>query len=121
MIASNDLTVQAVRLGMDMATRRVELASHNVAYANVPGSKAERGNFDQAIGLLQRVAAHDDVRPEALASADLSQMATDANKSVSLDDEVSDMAMASAHYQALSEVLNRHFGLMSLALSGDQG
>jgi hypothetical protein len=28
--------------------------------------------------------------------------------------------LADAHFQALSEALNRQFGLMSIALSGDQ-
>jgi flagellar basal body rod protein FlgB len=38
--------------------------------------------------------------------------------SINLDEEVADMASANLKYQALTESLNRHFGLMHLAISG---
>jgi len=115
-----DMTVEAVRLGLDMASRRAEIATQNVAHANMPGTHLERGDFSQALGLLDRVADGADVRAEDFSGASVDAMKETSDQSISLDDEVGEMALASAHYQALSEALNRQFGLMSLALSGDQ-
>ncbi len=122
---SGNLTIGAVSLALDMAQRRAEVASHNIAYANVPGAQMERANFGSAIALLQQVADGRDVNARSLSSVDLHSSTMhpvdtlDGN--TSLDQEVTELALAGAHYQALSEALNRQFGLMSLALSGDQG
>ena len=123
-MSDSHLTIGAVSLALDMAQRRAEIASHNVANADMPSGTVQRVDFSSALALLQRVADGGQVEPSAFASADLEQVSTrrvDAlDAGVSLDHEVTEMALASAHYQALSEALNRQFGLMSLALSGDQ-
>jgi flagellar basal-body rod protein FlgB len=120
-----NITVDAVGLALDMAQLRAEVASHNVARANMPGANVERADFGSALSLLQRVADGDDVDPRSLANTQMHAVTTahadtfDGN--VSLDQEVTEMALAGGHYQALTEALSRQFGLMSLALSGDQG
>lgn len=120
----NSLTVGAVGLALDMAQRRAEVASRNIAYTNMPGSRIERPDFAAATDLLQRVAHGDEVPRSNLSTVDIrgthatGQVTPGAGADV--DGEVADLALASAHFQALSEALNRQFGLMSLALSGDQ-
>lgn len=120
----NSLTVGAVGLALDMAQRRAEVASRNIAYTNVPGSRLERPDFSAATDLLQRVAQGDDMTRERLGGVDIHATATLAEAApgvaADLDGQVADLALASAHFQALSEALNRQFGLMSIALSGDQ-
>jgi flagellar basal body rod protein FlgB len=45
---------------------------------------------------------------------------TGPGEEVSLDQQVTDMAIASGRYQALTDALSRQFALMNVALSGDQ-
>lgn len=121
---TGNLTIGAVSLALDMAQRRAEVASHNIAYADVPGASVQRASFGGALSLLQRVAGGDAIDPAALAAVDVhgvsSQRADALEGGIRLDQEVTELALANAHYQALSEAINRQFGLMSLALSGDQ-
>jgi flagellar basal-body rod protein FlgB len=123
-MSDTHLTIGAVSLALDMAQRRAEIASHNVANADMPNGTVQRADFSNALGLLQRVADGGQMDASRLASVHLDQVSTqqvDAlDGGVSLDHEVTELALASAHYQALSEAVNRQFGLMSLALSGDQ-
>lgn len=120
----NTLTVDAVSLALDVAQRRAEVASHNIARVNVPGARMERADFASAMALLGRVAHGDAVASERLRSTVVGVSGTDRlladGAAVSLDDQVAEMALSSAHFQALSEAVNRQFGLMSIALSGDQ-
>jgi flagellar basal body rod protein FlgB len=120
----NSLTIGAVGLALDIAQRAAEVSSHNVARANMPNARIEHADFGSALSLLDRVAHGDDVSPERLSHVDIGTTTTravsDTDASNSLDGEVADMALASAHFQALSEALNRQFGLMTIALSGDQ-
>jgi flagellar basal-body rod protein FlgB len=122
----NSLTVGAVGLALDMAQRRAEVASRNIALTNVPGSRMERPDFAAANDLLGRVAQGEVIPREALGSVDIratsspSTLAVDGSGQGDVDGQVADLALASAHFQALSEALNRQFGLMSIALSGDQ-
>lgn len=117
-----NLVTGAVGLALDMAERRATVASHNVAVANVPGASLQRADFGSATGVLDRVAAGDDIDPSRVAATPTSSVSEGAIDldGVSLDHEVTELALANAHYQALAEALNRQFGLMNIALSGDQ-
>jgi len=123
-MSDHNVTLGAIGLALDMAQRRAEIASHNVAFANRPDGTVQRADFGDALDLLQRVADGGEVDAGALASARLgsttSRRIDSADGSLSLDHEVTELALASAHYQALSEAATRQFALMSLALSGDQ-
>lgn len=126
MSIGNDITTQAVRLAMGMHELRAENASRNIALANTPGAQATRLDFGNSQGLLQQAAAlplHD--AGDLLTS--LSEVGSqpvaretqdDAGATINLDQEVADMASANLDYQALTESLNRHFGLMRLAITG---
>ena len=56
-----ELTLEAVRLGMNMANMRAEVASANIANVDVAGYRMQRVDFAQAIGLLRQTA--DATRP----------------------------------------------------------
>jgi flagellar basal body rod protein FlgB len=120
----NSITVGAVGLALDMAQRRAEVASRNIAYTNVPGSRIERPDFAAATDLLQRVEQGAPMTRDDLAGVDIRGTTSLGRASMGetsdVDGQVADLALASAHFQALSEALNRQFGLMSIALSGDQ-
>ena len=125
MSMGNDLTTEAIRLAMGMQELRAENASRNIALANTPDARATRLDFASTQGLLQRAAApaagDEDGLMNALSAAVLRPLASesvDADGTVNLDAEVANMASANLEYQALTESLNRHFGLMRLAITG---
>jgi flagellar basal-body rod protein FlgB len=125
MSGSPDLTTQAVRLALGISQLRADVASRNIANATTPGAQAVRVDFASSQNLLERVAsAPDGEQPsllQALADAAAQPAGherTDAGVAINLDEQVADMATASTEFQALSESLNRHFGLMRLAIAG---
>lgn len=119
-----NVVTSAVGLALDMAERRAAVASHNVAVADVPGASLQRADFGTATGMLERVADGEEVDAARLSAADTAtvrEWSADRDvDGVSLDHEVTELALANAHYQALAEALNRQFGLMTIAMSGDQ-
>jgi flagellar basal-body rod protein FlgB len=125
MVSPFSLTVDAVGLAMDIAHLRASTASHNIAYTDVPGATMRQASFGSAAGLLDSVAAGRDIDPARVTSAretELSEIDLPQQNlsEPSLDHEVTELAISSGRYQALAEALNRQFGLMSIALSGDQ-
>lgn len=120
-----DLTTEALRLGINMARIRAEVASANIANADAVGYRPERADFAQATGLL-REAADEPSTDAALLKAMTPQKlgesvrATypDLDASVSLDDEVAELETASTDFQSLTTVMSRRFALMQLALTG---
>jgi flagellar basal body rod protein FlgB len=120
---SFNLLVDAVALALDVSQSRAAAASHNVAYANVPGARIQRTDFARAQGLLDGVADGAAVREAEIGMArahGVVQTVSGSAGDVSLDGEVTEMAMASGRYQALTDALSRQFALMGVALSGDQ-
>lgn len=126
MSTGHDITTEAVRLAMSMHELRAETASKNIALANTPGAQATRLDFGSSQGLLEQAAAlsvhDDDSLLGSLAAAGSSPVAGEsldaAGTGINLDEEVANMASANLEYQALTESLNRHFGLMRLAITG---
>jgi flagellar basal body rod protein FlgB len=112
----NDTTIDAVRLALGLQELRARVASINVANAATPSAQALRVDFASVQGALS--ASADDGRiAEALDSLDaLAPQAT--GEAIQLDEQVTEMASASASYQTLTEALSRQFGLMRLALTG---
>jgi flagellar basal-body rod protein FlgB len=126
MSAGNDLTTQAVRLAMSMSQLRADFASQNIANASSPGAQATRVDFGRSQGLLEQAASASASNEQDLLvslSEEASQPSTNKHldapgTAINLDEEVADMASANLKYQALTESLNRHFGLMRLAITG---
>jgi flagellar basal-body rod protein FlgB len=125
MSGSPDLTTQAVRLALGISQLRADVASRNIANASTPGARAVRVDFARSQNLLERVAAAADGNQPSLLQAVADALTqppgherTDTDVAISLDEQVADLATASTEFQALSESLNRHFGLMRLAIAG---
>ena len=122
---SQDLTTQAVRLALGLNQLRAECASRNIAAASSPGGRTERLDFARSQGILAQVAA-DPADANGRLSQAIARAVHDpgvrtsdvASGGINLDEQVADMASATLEFQALSESLNRHFGLMRLAISG---
>lgn len=125
-MSGSDITTEAVRLAMSMNQMRAEYASQNISKSNTPGAKAVHLDFAHTQRLLEQVVSLAGIDKDSLLGA-LSQAASapaftekaDAfSGAINLDEEVADMASANLKYQALTESLNRHFGLMRLAVAG---
>lgn len=124
---AENITVAAVRLALGLQQLRAEVASSNIARANTPGFQPQRVDGEHALSLLRQIAAADARTLPSLGMPNLavSQAATVvADPSLAAghaDVQVAEMVSAGLEYQALSESLSRHFGLMRLALSGRAG
>lgn len=123
---SNDLTIESVRLALGMQQLRAETAARNIASANLPGARAMRLDFGASQVLLAQAAGQgaelDPSLGRALAAAadamPHAAVPDQEGASIQLDEQVADAASANLGYQALSEALSRHFGLMRLAIAG---
>lgn len=123
MSSGSDITTQAIRLALRMSQMQAENASQNISRASTPGAHATAVDFGRSQGLLQAAAESGD--RSALFDV-LAQSASNvpgvtheqATAGINLDEEVADMSSATLKYQALTESLNRHFGLMRLAITG---
>jgi len=120
-----DLTTEAVRLGINMAHLRAEIASANIAHADVAGYRVQRADFGEAVGLLREAETQPSMAGEhlrGLASTVLHDavhaMDRGAGVLVSLDHEVAELETASVDFQSLTTVMSRRFALMQLAMAG---
>lgn len=120
-----DLTTDAVRLAMNMARVRAEVASANIARTDLPGSVPQRADFSTAMGLLRQAAAEPSMsgdRLQAMTPAVLrASVHTDtavADASSGLEGDVAELETAGADFQTLSTALSRRFALMQLAMAG---
>jgi flagellar basal body rod protein FlgB len=114
--------IHAASLGLSMAQRRAEVAATNIALRGDGSRAAQRVDFSQQLGLLQRIARDGEVSPAALtqAAVESAPLRTQAGPS-SLDHEVAELVTAQLQYKSLVEAVNRQFALTRLALSGRAG
>ena len=106
-----------VRTALDMAQQRAELASRNIAQANVAGYSAHRLDFSRVVaGLEQAALAPPGLAAEPPSAAEGVLYST--GTPVSLDAEVAELVAAGSNYQVLADALGRHLGLMRLAVTG---
>jgi flagellar basal-body rod protein FlgB len=125
MSGSSDLTTQAVRLALGISQLRADVASRNIANASTPGAQAAHVDFARSQGLLEQAAAGRgsetsllQARAEATARPGGVERLDAPGIAINLDEQVADMSTASLEFQSLTESLNRHFGLMRLAING---
>jgi flagellar basal-body rod protein FlgB len=102
-------TVAAVSAALDAATIRQRVISSNIANASTPGSQAVRVKFDAAIA--------DASAPTGAGAVTLRPVFSLDAQPVQVDQEVAAMSQNAAHYQALIRGLNKHFALISAAIS----
>jgi flagellar basal-body rod protein FlgB len=121
---ADNLTTEAVRLALNVSQQRAEIASTNIARANMPNAEYMKADFSSAMQLLQSVANNqgqlaDTFYVSQMRSAQLQpQMGSMAKEQLSLDEQVAELSTESIKYQSLSEALSRQFGLMRLAITG---
>lgn len=120
-----DLTLEAVRVGLDLNQLKMQIAASNIANANVPGTRLERANFSEALSALHEAARDSGANPARLESITPQTLRTDSQSSgvvaanpVALDDEIAELNSDSVAYRALSTGLTRRFALMQLAIAG---
>jgi flagellar basal-body rod protein FlgB len=120
-----DLTLEAVRVGLDLNQLRMQIASSNIAKADVPGTRLERASFSEALAALHEAAWDPGANPARLASITPQTLRTDVQSSgavaanpVALDDEIAELNADSVAYRALATGLTRRFALMQLAIAG---
>jgi flagellar basal body rod protein FlgB len=118
-----DITTEAVRLGLDLAQVRAEIAGANIARANVPGATMQRADFASALDALaaaERGDAGAGTRMQAISQQSLRGEIeqSGADDAASQDDQVAELSIQGLAYRALTDGLSRHFGLMQLAISG---
>lgn len=116
-------TIDAVRLALSLQDLRARVASMNVANAGKPDATAMSVDFAKVEAAL-REAAHagnevDATRWLAAASKELRSVEPEGTLDpIRLDEEIGDLSTAGLGYQALTEALNRQFGLMRIAIAG---
>ncbi|WDM67822.1 hypothetical protein [Xanthomonas cucurbitae] len=123
---SQDLTVDAVRMSLSLNKLKAEVASWNIANASTVDSPVfvvDQSRTDRVLGAAVEDAPRDVAR--LLHSPDSPTLAVvdqryDVQRA-SLDDLVAESVSAGLNYQALTESLSRHFGLMRLAVTGRSG
>ena len=121
-----DLTVDAVRMALDMSRMRAEVAGWNIVNASSPGTSFFVADQSAAASALAVAAGEDGtLGRQALDAAEGSvQSVVEERFDVArpgLDELVSESVAAGLQYQLLSESLGRHFGLMRLAITGRNG
>jgi flagellar basal-body rod protein FlgB len=109
-------TLRLVERSLDAAALRHAAIAQNVANANVPGAKRMQVSFE---GLLSAV-RNDLLQGRAVAASDIPQAtvseAPGGQEAIELDKEMAAMSSNSLHYQALVRALNRHLGMLSMAV-----
>lgn len=120
-----DLTTEAIRLALHMSRLRAEVASENIAHVDVPGYRARRADFGEALGMLREAAMQPSMEGdqlEGMAAKALHGVVHAADASgelpVRLDDEVAELESANVTFQSLTTVMSRRFALMQLAMTG---
>jgi flagellar basal-body rod protein FlgB len=120
-----DITTEALRLSINMARERAEVASMNIANVDVPGYRPQRADFGQAVGLLQQSVLQPSMDGDRLHAVSMSSLKAsvhaadpDPTAPINLDSEVAELETAGVDFQAMSTVMSRRFALMQLALAG---
>lgn len=121
-----DLTVDAVRMALNLNQLKAEVTSWNIVNASATDAPMFVVEHSATDALLLAAAGQPtpSVR-DALAAPSSPTMAVVHEQYTadrpSLDQLVADSVSAGMNYQALTESLSRHFGLMRLAISGRSG
>ena len=121
-----DLTVDAVRMALNLNQLKAEVISWNIvnaSAADAPMFVVEQSATD-ALLLAAAGQPSQSVRDELAAPSSPTMAVVHEQYTAdrpSLDQLVADSVSAGMNYQALTESLSRHFGLMRLAINGRSG
>lgn len=108
-------TLQLVSRALDAGALRHTAIAHNIANANVAGARAMKVVFEDLLG-----AVRDDLakgRPVSAIDIPEAQLGfADAGQAIALDDQVAALSTNGLHYQALLKAIDKHLGLVGLAI-----
>ena len=115
------VTTSVLSLALDAAVLRQQAIANNIANSNTASYVRQAVNFDRQVDLLAMAARGERAHPGQLAQVRLriepaAQQGT-ASGPVQLDMEVAQMAQNAAHYQALLKGIQRHYAILSSAIS----
>lgn len=120
---ANDITIDAVRMALNLNQLKAEVTGWNLVNASSEGASfftIDQTVTDQLLGAA--AGGNPQSVAPALANPSSPTMAivNEQYEGVrpTLDEMVTDSVVAGLNYQVLSESLNRHFGLMRLAVTG---
>ncbi|HEX2954027.1 MAG TPA: flagellar basal body rod protein FlgB [Bacillota bacterium] len=122
-----DRTIAALRRGLDMATFRHDLLSHNIANADTPGYQRLDISFADFLDdtktnlpLVRTNIAHisDSESTGAIQVARTPGAARADGNTVVIESEMASLSQNAMYYQAISTQLGKYFGRMRLAISG---
>ncbi len=121
-----DVTIEAVRAGLDIAQLRTQVASVNIAHADLPGGRLYKADFSRALTELQRLVNGSEsslsseavLAHEALLAQVKSVPQGDPTTFVTLDARVADLNLSAGQYRVLADALSRRLALMQLAIAG---
>lgn len=119
---SDFLSIEALRLSMNIAASQQRLSLENIANHSVASQETLRADFSQLLSDLEGMTG----RKRESAMAQLSsqwhitekQYVFQGNSKVELDEEVALSLKSAGKFNKLAETLNRKIGLMNLAVSG---
>lgn len=118
----NDLTIELLNTALNIAQARHGVATHNISSYNTPEINKLDENFVEILGDLSSL---DDAQlKDAINSVQqnwhqIKEMSVEkSTEKVSLDEEVSNLLLASGNYKVLADALNRKIGMMNLVTTG---
>jgi flagellar basal-body rod protein FlgB len=115
------ITTAALVAALGTAGQRHAASAANIANANVEGYVAQKISFDDhledARATLARGERLDATALDALRAPVLLAPAGDADVSVQLDAEMSELARNAVQFQTLAQGLSRHLSILALAAS----
>jgi flagellar basal body rod protein FlgB len=121
-----DVTIEAVRVGLDIAQLRTQVASINIARADLPGSRLYAADFSRALTELHRLvnASGDSESSKAVLAREALRAQVqvapegDATRGVTLDARVAELNLSAGQYRVLADAVSRRLALMQLAITG---
>ena len=108
-------TLQLVSKSLDASALRHQAIAQNIANASVKGAKPVRVQFEELLGPLRaELEAGHSINADAVPTARLVTEMGD--HPISLDEEMASLSSNSMQYQALLRAMNRHLGILSVAV-----
>lgn len=122
-MTSSDLVIDVTSWAMRLEQTKADMASRNIATANIPGSRPMQVDFASQVNLLKN-AVYTGADTESIAGLLRQSFGATASKNtgigggVQLDTEVADLTSAELRYKTLAEGLSRQLSLLTIAASG---
>ena len=132
----NDKTLQALAAAAKFREMRQEIISSNIANQEVPGYKAKRLDFEEALGRALDVdgeltmkmsdqkhfnvggGGFNNLKPEVRESSN--GMVNESGNTVDVQDEMARQAENKVMYDALVQMMNKKLGLMKYVINSER-